>query len=136
MQGIPTRRRCSNRTYKGPQGPRLPSDPPQPFGRALFTNKQDIRTQEFAQTSANGRLDSGYAVIDTPPVCRYHWDMAMAGAMLYVSFVVPIQIPFGSTRPGPWLALDLALSMVFVCDIVVNLNTGEISAWSTAHVVG
>lgn len=57
-------------------------------------------------------------------VGRYHWDMAMAGAMLYVCFVIPIQITFGSTRPGPWLALDLALSLVFIGDILVNLNTG------------
>ncbi len=59
-----------------------------------------------------------------PHLPRYHWDISMALAMLYVCFVIPIQVTFGSTRPGSWLGLDLLLSLIFVLDIVVNLNTG------------
>ena len=54
------------------------------------------------------------------------WDLVIALLIMYSAVTVPARLAFILPAEGAWWALDVVVSIIFLCDLALNFNTAYI----------
>lgn len=68
--------------------------------------------------------DTTHRLRPCPAARRARWDLLIVLAIFYSCGVLPLRAAFGDNTVGPFFMFDMALTVMFAVDILLNFNTG------------
>ena len=86
----------------------------------LLGKEANVHTAEMRAAVESGEK----LAIDPLSPKRCRWDVIIVLLTLYTCYALPLRVAFGDDKFGPLAAMSLLVDMLFLVDILINLNTG------------